>query len=83
MRPQKSWTYAQITANAEKQIKSFHEQAKAGPETDWSWHHTAAYGVFNGWYSLCCGWMENGDRERIEALVDAIPYRRPSQEPAA
>ena len=84
MRRQKSWTYAEITASAEAKIKSLHEQAQASvDDSDWRWCHIAAYGVFSSWYSICMGWMKDGDRERMEALVEAIPYRRPSQEPTA
>ncbi|SAL75270.1 hypothetical protein AWB67_04733 [Caballeronia terrestris] len=68
----KTWTYAEITASAEKEIRRMMAcawRADSHPRTaqqfrDW------AYGTFVGWNGLTTGWQIDGDSERLAALTD-------------
>ena len=66
----KTWSYKQITEEAEREIAAIMEaaskeeiRARADVMEDW------AYGVFLGWNSLTLGWREEGERDRMESLT--------------
>ena len=61
----KSWSYNQITKHTENEII---ELMKSND----SYKQLMAYGVFWGWYTLTTGWQKDGDRQRIEALMENI-----------
>jgi hypothetical protein len=72
------WTYAEITASAEREIRRLMAcAARAGDHQrtaqqfrDW------AYGAFVGWNGLTTGRQIDGDSERLEALTDPAKHVR-------
>ena len=58
----KSWTYAEITASAEAQIRRL--MAKGDPY----WRQWA-YGTYISWYALTVGWQDEGDNERLKSMT--------------
>jgi hypothetical protein len=67
----KSWTYKQITEEAERQITALMEDASRKPKKeDQALLRQWAYGVYLGWNRLTMGWMEDGDDERLKALTN-------------
>ena len=68
MRTSKRWTYRQITAAAEQEIREIMTMA-TGDHLD---HHfrQLAKGVWRGWNSLTLGWQEDGDGARLKAVFE-------------
>lgn len=62
----RTWTYEEITAQTEVRIKGLMERAVGGDSGHADW----AFGVFLAWDTLTCGWQEDGDAKRLEALTE-------------
>ncbi|WP_224962576.1 hypothetical protein [Geomonas subterranea] len=66
----KSWTYAELTKKAEKQILRLMKTAAEAKDSDEEkLYREWAYGVFLGWSDLTFGWIQDGDLERLENLT--------------
>ncbi|MEX3764511.1 hypothetical protein [Paraburkholderia phenoliruptrix] len=65
----KRWTYKQITDNAEAQIRSVIERASGRPDLEYLYREHAR-GIYEMWFTLCSGWIETTDIERLRALTD-------------
>lgn len=65
----KTFTYAEITASAEAQIKAFMVNARKSGEVC-QFHATAAWGVLWGWDRLTNGHQNPDDVVRLEALTE-------------
>lgn len=67
----KKWSYRQITALAEREIR--HHVAEAAKcargSNDWLLRSSYADGVRSFWYALTCGWQVDGDAERLDDLL--------------
>jgi uncharacterized pyridoxamine 5'-phosphate oxidase family protein len=70
MSTDKRWTYKQITAKAEAEIASFLKNADKNPDLA-HLYRERANGVYELWFSLTCGWIDDGDVERMRGLVPA------------
>ncbi len=68
---EKSWTYSELTAVAEDKIIRLMELSdrQERPETA-SFIELIAYGVYDGWFSVTCGYMKQGDNNRLRALTE-------------
>jgi hypothetical protein len=68
---QKSWSYAQITANAREQIADFMQKSKSA-ETSYesNMYKSWGRGAYNLWYSLTCGWDHVNDQAEMKALLE-------------
>lgn len=70
----KKWSYRQITALAEAEIR--HHVAKAAESghgsNGWLLRSGYADGVQMFWYALTCGWQNDGDNDRIRALACGV-----------
>lgn len=66
----KKWSYRQISALAEREIR--HHVAVAGEKgrgsNDWLLRMGYADGVLLFWYALTVGWQNDGDHDRLDAL---------------
>jgi hypothetical protein len=67
----KKWSYRQITALAEREIRHHAgEAAKSGRGSNvWLVRSGYADGVRSFWYALTCGWQIDGDADRLDALI--------------
>lgn len=73
MTSERQWSYAELTAAAEKEIRFFGMMAV--PALDREGRHgiaARAFGAFFFWDSLTSAYQREGDKERLRALVDAI-----------
>lgn len=75
---EKSWTYSEITERAEKKITGLMEmavKAEAHADRELTWvYRNAALGAWLLWDQLTMGWQQDGDSDRMNALL------RPSKE---
>lgn len=69
----RQWSYRQVTAAAETEIRQLVEQSTAKDPAERQLVRQWAYGVFLGWSSLTTGWQEVGDNERLKALATERP----------
>lgn len=65
----RKWSYGQFTDAAETQIRRFLGKAEASPPGEALTYRAWAYGAYTAWYELAVGWMDDGDAERLYALV--------------
>lgn len=67
----KKWSYRQITALAERLIVRHMDAAlKVEPGDDmWLLYRSYAQAVRQFWYDLTCGWQNDGDSDRLDALL--------------
>jgi len=67
----KNWRYREITDQAESRIRAYMGLAfkHKSDRTLALIHEQTAWGVFQLWDTLTCGWQCNGDRERLESLT--------------
>lgn len=72
----KTWTYEEITANAEKGIMhSLKLAAKNRNDAQTARFHSAtAWGKWFAWHTLTQGWQAPEDTQRMAALVDEKVY---------
>ena len=70
---EKTWSYINLTAQAEEAIRSSVLIAQQYPKKSFKYrNHTAiAWGVYWGWYATTRGWQRMGDAERLEKLLRA------------
>ena len=70
----KKWSYRQITALAEAEIQHHVDKAaESGHGSNgWLLRRGYAYGVQMFWYALTCGWQNDGDNDRIDALARGV-----------
>lgn len=69
----KTWSYAELTAAAERHIDASRRLAADEDDDDGRrYHRTAATGAIELWDTLTRGWQADGDRARLRALVAAI-----------
>lgn len=66
----KTFSYADVTANAESLIRRYMREARAAGDDDdenrlMSW----AYGVYASWMFLTAAFQKEGDETRLEALT--------------
>jgi hypothetical protein len=66
----KNWSYAQVTSEAEKQIRDLMKKAEGMPEGDVFMVRQWAFGVFVFWDNLTMGWREPGDGDRMRRLTE-------------
>lgn len=69
MSTDKRWTYKQITDNAEEQIRRATANAAESPNLAYLYREQAR-GVYEMWFTLVTGWIEDGDIERLRNLTD-------------
>lgn len=67
---EKNWSYAQVTAEAEKQITTLMKRAEGMPEAEAYMVRQWAFGVFVLWDNLTMGWRESGDGDRMRSLTE-------------
>ncbi len=67
-----TWSYAEVTAAAEKEIRWLMGQQTAD-DREAQQYQAWAYGVYCGWSQLTIGWWENGDNARLRALTRRPP----------
>ena len=65
-RYEKTWSYRELTDQAEARIRSLMDPAR---ETPLQLRREWAYGVFLGWQVMTMGYIDAGDISRLEALV--------------
>ena len=65
----KSWTYDQITDEAEAQIKQHMRDAETSGESDRKMYRDWAAGAYLLWHSLTIGAHEQGADEKMKALM--------------
>lgn len=70
MSTDKRWTYKQITDNAVEQMNVALERAKQNPGREDVFYNQAR-GVYEMWFSLTSGHIEDGDIDRLYDLMDA------------
>ena len=70
----KRWTYNQITAHAEAELRHYDEMCRMThvDKSARELYRDMAAGAFAFWRSLTIGWMNAGDIERLEALKEAV-----------
>lgn len=74
MTTDKHWTYADLTAAAEREIRFF--ALMDVPALDKNGRHdlaSRAFGVYFYWDSLTGPYQAEGDKQRLRAMVEAIP----------
>ena len=67
----KKWSYRQLTALAEREIRR-HVDAAVGcgvGSNEWLLRSGYAEGALGLWYDLTCGWQGDGDFARLQALT--------------
>ncbi|CAG9184950.1 hypothetical protein LMG23994_05555 [Cupriavidus pinatubonensis] len=64
----KVWSYAEITATVEAEIRRL-MQAPAVTPMDASRNHAWAYGIYRGWALLTQGYQKREDDERLHKLT--------------
>jgi hypothetical protein len=74
---QKSWTYEEITQATEDKIARLLRLAAGKPSERAMIFKDWAYGAYLGWYHLTCGWQEEGDAERMEAIAKGTTITEP------
>jgi hypothetical protein len=65
----RKWSYRQFTDAAETQIYRFVGMAETAKRDEALAYRAWAYGVYSAWYELAVGWMDDGDADRLYALV--------------
>lgn len=64
----KSWSYKQVTELAERQIRGY--MADSQNNRDMSRISLSfAWGAYGFWSGLTMGWQEEGDDERLKAII--------------
>ncbi|WP_454740319.1 hypothetical protein [Cupriavidus necator] len=72
MAADKTWTYAELTAALERNIDINRRLAAKENEDGKRAYQLLADGALQLWNSVTTGWQDDGDRARLQALVDAI-----------
>ena len=66
-----SWSYKQVSESTANTIVSLLNQAKSDTDThSRNLYRQWAYGAYLAWEHLTLGWRENGDAEKMKALLD-------------
>lgn len=66
----KTWTYEELTANAELEIRYWRTQADAAQDnTELFGFLVAAGAIYNHWRGTCMGWTKPADSQRLAALA--------------
>lgn len=66
-----NWSYAEITSEAERQIAASLDVATRHPDSA-LFAASHAEGVFGLWYGLTMGWQNDGDKDRLKAMITQI-----------